>query len=166
MAMDRARGTPLDRQPTAIPRWLTLAPLAAAEPLALLLARLATGIFIIHGVWDNVTNGERMAEFIGFMRANGFVPAELWAPFSVYTQLIAGALLIPGLLMRWAGIILTITFVVALVMVHWDQSLREWWPALALVALGLLFATRGAGPLSLDAIWSRKAKAGEQSGAG
>lgn len=131
---------------------LALKPLARFDDLALLAARLATGAFIVDGVWDNVTSGARMAEFVAFMRTNGFVMPELLAPFSVYTQLAAGVLLVPGLLTRWAGLILAGTFLVALWVVHWEQSLREWWPALALVALGLIFATRGPGRFSLDAL--------------
>ena len=134
---------------------LLLRGLARFDDLGLLLARIATGVFLVEGVWDNVTSSARMAEFVAFMRANGFVAPELLAPFSVSTQLAAGLLLVFGLLTRWAGLILVGTFLVALWMVHWEQSLREWWPALALVALGFLFATRGAGRLSLDRLLAR-----------
>lgn len=130
--------------------------LASGSDLALLIARLATGIFLVGGVWDNITSSERMAEFVGFMGATSFPAPDILAPFSVYTQFAFGIMLILGLLTRWAGIGTTITFIVALVMVHWSQTLREWWPALALVALGVIFATQGAGKLSLDRWLDRK----------
>lgn len=136
--------------------WLTLRPFARFDDLALLLIRGATGVFIIDGVRDNVTSGARMAEFVGFMRGSGFVAPEVLAPFSVYTQLLAGALLILGLLTRWAGLLLTGTFIVALWVVHWEQTLREWWPALALVVIGLLLATKGAGRYAADAMLERR----------
>lgn len=136
--------------------WITLRPLARLDDFALLAARLATGTFLIDGVWDNVTERVRMAEFVAFMRANGFVAPDLLAPFSVYAQLLAGGLLILGLLTRWAGLILLGNFVVALWMVHWTQTLREWWPALALIALGCLFATRGGGRYAVDALWEHR----------
>jgi putative oxidoreductase len=53
-------------------------------------------------------------------------------------------------LIRWAGVLLAFNFIVAVIMVHWDQSFREWWPAIILVALGLLFATIGAGRHAID----------------
>lgn len=129
----------------------SLRALSAGDDLALLAARLATGAFLIDGVWDNVTIGARMAEFVAFMRAHDFPLPHLLAPFSVYTQLAAGFLLVLGLATRWAGLILVATFLVALWMVHWNQPLRDWWPALALVVLGLIFATRGGGRYALDA---------------
>lgn len=117
---------------------------------------IATGAFIIDGALDNVIDPARMREFVEFQRNFGFSPPEFWAPFSVYTQLLAGLLLVPGLLTRWAGAILFATFIVAMAFVHWNQTLREWWPALALVVIGLLFMTCGAGRLSLDALWGRR----------
>lgn len=131
-------------------RGLQLEGLAGGTDIALLIARVITGVFLIYGVWDNVVDGARMREFVGFMRQTGFPNPQLLAPFSVVTQLIAGVLLVPGLLTRVAGVIVAITFVVGYVMVHMEQSLREGWPALSLVALGLIFATVGGGSLSLD----------------
>ena len=135
--------------------WLALRPLARFDDMAALVARVAAGAFIMDGVRDNVASGARMAEFVGFMRASGFVAPEFLAPFSVYTQLLAGALLVLGLLTRWAGLILAGTFAVALWVVHWAEGLRLWWPALALVVLGLLFATRGGGRYAVDRLFER-----------
>jgi putative oxidoreductase len=129
---------------------LLLAPLAQGGDAALLIARLLCGAFLIHGVWDNVTSAARMAEFVAFLTATGLAWPELMAPLSVYAQLAIGLLLVPGALTRWAGLLLTFNFVVAEIMVHWGQSFREQWPALALIAFGLLFATVGAGRWSLD----------------
>jgi len=136
-----------------IPRWALLEPLSHLEHVAMLGLRLGTGGFLVHGVWDNLTSNARMAEFGEFMRASGFVAPEILAPFSVYTQFAAGLLLILGLLTRWAGLVVTSTFLTALWVVHWEQSFREWWPALALVLIGFLVACRGAGRLSLDALF-------------
>lgn len=130
---------------------------ALLEDLALLGMRVATGVFLVHGVWDNIADPERMSEFVRFMRAAGFAAPEFWAPFSVYTQFAAGALAFAGLLTRWGGAIITVTFLVALYVVHWDQSLREWWPALSLVVIGLLLLARGAGRYSLDHLVTQKA---------
>lgn len=126
------------------------------EDLTLATMRVTTGIFLIYGVLDNVLDAKRMQEFARFMKTSGFVAPEFWAPFSVYTQLLAGLMLVAGLGVRLAGAIVATTFVVGLYMVHWSQSLREWWPALALVIIGVHFVARGAGGLSLDALLFRR----------
>lgn len=130
--------------------WLLLPSLAAGSDAALLATRLLTGAFLIHGVWDNIVSGERMAEFVGFLTASGFAMPELMAPLSVWAQLAIGIALILGLLTRWAGLLLAFNFIVGVTMVHWDQTFREWWPAIVLVALGLLFAAMGAGRYAVD----------------
>jgi putative oxidoreductase len=137
--------------------WVQLPALVRGSDAALLFARLATGIFLVDGVLDNILSGERMAEFVGFLSASGFAMPGFWAPFSVYTQFAIGIALILGLLIRWAALGLIVTFIVGIVMVHLNQSLREIWPALALVALGGVFATQGAGRWSLDALFGKRA---------
>jgi uncharacterized membrane protein YphA (DoxX/SURF4 family) len=130
--------------------WLLLPTFARGSDAALLATRLLTGAFLIHGVWDNIVSSERMTEFVDFLAANGFAMPELMAPLSVWAQFAIGIALILGLLTRWAGLLLAFNFIVAVIMVHWDQSFREWWPAIILVALGLLFATIGAGRHAID----------------
>jgi putative oxidoreductase len=137
--------------------WLLLPALSGGADLALLATRLLTGSFLIHGVWDNMVNAERMAEFVDFLAASGFVAPQMMAPLSVWAQLAIGIALILGLLTRWAGLLLAFNFIVGVVMVHWDQSFREWWPAIVLVALGALFATIGGGRYAVDRRLERNA---------
>lgn len=140
-------------------RTLHLPMLAPLEAASLLLLRLGTGAFLIHGTWDNVSDPARMAEFEAFLRQFGFVAPGLMGPLSVYAQFGCGILLIAGLFTRWAGLILAFNFVVAIAMVDRfaPTGLRGVWPAAALVLIGLHLAARGAGPLSLDAILERRA---------
>ncbi len=130
--------------------WLLLPSLAQGADAALLATRLLTGAFLIHGVWDNIVSAERMAEFVGFLTASGFAMPELMAPLSVWAQFAIGIALVLGLFTRWAGLLLAFNFIIGVIMVHWDQSFREWWPAIVLVALGLVFATIGAGRYAID----------------
>ena len=129
---------------------LTLPWLQRAQHMALLVLRVGTGAFLIHGVIDNIASTERMAEFAQFLLKNGFVYPQLMAPLSVWVQFACGVAFILGAGTRWAGVLCTFNFVVACVMVHWHQDFRGWWPALALVFTGMILATVGPGRLSVD----------------
>jgi putative oxidoreductase len=124
--------------------------LSAFSDHAIAAVRLLTGSFLIYGVWDNIVSAERMSEFVQFLAANGFPAASILAPLSVYAQFVIGIALLLGAATRWAGLLLAFNFTVGVIMVHWTQSFREWWPAIILVALGLLFATLGAGRFGVD----------------
>lgn len=121
----------------------------------LLLVRVLTGAFLIYGVVDNVMSAARMEEFAAFLKLNSFPAPGAMAPISVYMQLVCGTALLLGVLTRWAGIIIAIHFAVAVVMVHWSQDFRGWWPAIVLVGIGVQFALTGAGRLSADAHFER-----------
>jgi putative oxidoreductase len=136
---------------------LFLPGLAAYADLGLAALRLLTGGFLIYGVWDNIVSAERMDEFIAFMGAFGFPSPEILAPLTVWVQFAIGIALVLGLFTRWAGIVLAVNFIVGVIGVHWEQTFREWWPAIVLVAIGLLYATAGAGRWSVDAIIEGKA---------
>ncbi len=132
--------------------WLTLPQLARGADLALLAARLVVGAFLVLGVWDNIVSAERMAEFEKFLTLKGFAMPALMAPLSVYAQFLVGVALIAGFATRWAGLICAFNFVVALVMVDAPLGIRPAFPAAALVLFGLIFATIGAGRISIDAM--------------
>ena len=112
-----------------------------------------TGGFLMHETWDNVTSRARMGEFVQFLDQHGFPLPWLLAPFSVAVQFGAGALLVAGLLTRAAGLAIAANFAIAVLMVHFDEPFRGWWPAVVLVALGLHFAAAGSGKFGLDALF-------------
>jgi len=117
---------------------------------ALLLLRVFVGLFLIWGVWDNITEPARMHEFGEFMRRHHFSSPEILAPLSVYAQLVIGLCFITGWFTRWAGILCILHFIVALVMVDRFDGIRASFPSGCLIAIGLYLATHGAGRLSLD----------------
>ena len=121
----------------------------------ILLLRVLTGAFLVYGVVDNVVSPERMQEFSDFLSLNGFPAPYLMALVSVYTQLLCGVALILGILTRWAGVVIAAHFAVAVVMVHWSQDFRGWWPAIILVGIGIQFALAGPGSISIDTWLSR-----------
>lgn len=131
---------------------LFLPQLEIFSDIALAALRILTGGFLVYGVWDNVMSAAHMEEFVAFMAAFNFPAPQILAPLSVYAQLIAGALLALGLFTRWAALVIAFNFVVGVVGVHWEQTFREWWPAIVLVGIGLLYAAKGAGRWSIDAL--------------
>jgi putative oxidoreductase len=135
---------------------ILLTPLARFGDLGLLLLRWVTGAFLIYQSHDNIFSGARMNEFVKFMVQFNFWAPELMAPLSVWWQFIAGIGFILGLLTRWLGLITAFNFIVAVWMVHWSQGFADWWPALILVFLGLLFATLGPGRYAVDELIARR----------
>jgi putative oxidoreductase len=120
--------------------------------VALLLLRLFVGLFLVWGVWDNVTDSARMREFSSFLAKYHFPLPELLAPVSVYLQLAIGVGFILGAFTRWAGILCAIVFVVAIAMVDRFGGMRGVFPSGCLVFIGLYLATYGAGRFSVDAV--------------
>lgn len=119
---------------------------------ALLLMRLFVGLFLIWGVWDNITDGARMQEFTVFLAKHGFPSPRILAPVSVYLQLAIGLGFVLGLFTRWAGIVCAIHFVIAIAMVDRLGGMRGVFPSGCLVVIGLYLATYGAGRFSMDAV--------------
>jgi putative oxidoreductase len=117
---------------------------------ALLLLRLFVGLFLIWGVWDNLTDPARMSEFVEFLRKSGFSNPRFLAPLSVYVQLAVGTAFVLGVFTRWAGILCMVNFIVAIVMVDRFDGMRGIFPSGCLVLIGLYLATYGAGRFSLD----------------
>ena len=132
-------------------KFLFLAPAQRLGDFSLLLLRLFVGLFLIWGVWDNVTSSTRMQEFAEFLGQHGFPAPRLMAPVSVYLQLAIGLGFVVGLLTRWAGILCAIHFAIAIVMVDHHGGMRGVFPSGCLLFVGLFLATYGAGRFSLDA---------------
>lgn len=124
---------------------------------AILLLRLYLGGFLVWGVWDNVTSAARMGEFQGFLAALGCPFPAVAAPVSVYAQLLIGVLLVPGLLARWAGLLLAVNFLVAVTLLATgleapgEVVAREVFGPMMCVLAGLVLATHGPGRWSADA---------------
>ena len=56
---------------------------------------------------------------------------------------------------RWLAptLVVAVALTVAVLMVHFAEPFRGWWPAIVLVALGLHFAAAGSGKFGLDAVF-------------
>jgi len=118
---------------------------------ALLLMRVFVGLFLVWGVWDDITSGEQMNAFANLLAKQGFPAPRLFAPVSAYLQLAIGAAFVLGLFTRWAGLLCAIHFGIAIVMVDHHGGMRGIFPSGCLVVIGLFMATYGAGRFSIDA---------------
>ncbi|HET7812452.1 MAG TPA: DoxX family protein, partial [Steroidobacteraceae bacterium] len=130
---------------------LSLAPAQRFGDFTLLLLRLFVGLFLVWGVWDNVSDNTRMREFAEFLGQHGFPSPRLMAPLSAYLQLGIGLAFVLGLFTRWAGVLCAIHFVIAIAMVDHHGGMRGVFPSGCLVFIGLYLATYGAGRFSIDA---------------
>src|SRR5690606_8691826 len=88
----------------------------------------------------------------------GFPVPEIMARLSVWAQFSVGLAFITGLLTRWAGLLCTVNFIVALVMVDAAGGIRASFPSACLIAVGIYLALHGAGRFSLDHVLESKAK--------
>ena len=126
--------------------------LKRGEDAAFLLLRLYLGGFLIWGVWDNIVSTARMAEFQAFLTGLNCPLPALAAPVSVWAQLLIGVLLLSGLLTRWAGVLLAINFIVAVLLLGGaGATARDLFGPMMCVLAGLVLAAHGAGQWSADA---------------
>lgn len=142
-------------------RWLDPAALTKGTDVALLALRFYLGCFLIWGVWDNIVSPARMQEFQAFLTAVNCPWPALAAPLSVWAQFLIGILLVPGLLTRWAAIVLAVNFLVAVGLIGrsvgvFPDVTRELFGPMMCVLAGALLATHGAGAWSIDARLTRR----------
>ena len=97
-----------------------------------------------------------MLEFKAFLDKFNFPFPLISAVVSVYAQAIAGIMILLGWKIRIASILMIINFLVALIMVHRNDTFEGMTPALAILFSSLLFLFQGAGRISLDRYFIRK----------
>jgi putative oxidoreductase len=114
------------------------------------LLRFFVGARLIYGVFDNVISWEHMMKFKDFLKAFHFPFPLISAVFSVYLQLIAGIMIILGFRIRYASVVMILNFVIALLVVHKNDSIEGMTPALAILFCCILFLFQGAGRISID----------------
>jgi putative oxidoreductase len=119
------------------------------------LARLTVGLVFFQSGWGKLQNLEKVTNYFTELG----IPAPYFqARLASTSEFVCGALLLVGLATRFAAIPLIITMCVAIRTALWDQvdglgslvGLTEF----AYIALLVVLAVQGAGPLSLDAVLS------------
>lgn len=127
------------------------------EPYALLILRVSTGIIMaVHG-WQKFSDIPKWTEQLTKM---GIPFPELNAYLSIAAELLGGLGLIVGLLTPLAALGVVSTMAVAVFVVHFDNGLLAkdggFEYPMTLMFVGLYFMMKGAGCLSLDALFCKK----------
>lgn len=112
--------------------------------------RFFIGGRLVYGVQDNIFIWSHMLEFKTFLQLFHFPMPLVSAIVSAYAQALAGVLILLGRKIRWAALVMSINFMVALLMVHRGQTVAQMTPALAMLFGNVLFLFTGAGKHSLD----------------
>jgi putative oxidoreductase len=115
----------------------------------LLLFRLLIAARLIWGVQDNILSWDHMLEFEKFLAERGTPLPLFGAVLSVYVQFICGILILLGAFIRWASIPLILNFIAALIIAHRGDSFVGMFPALTMLAAGVLFLCEGPGKFAL-----------------
>ncbi|YCK33626.1 DoxX family protein [Actinomadura sp. ATCC 39365] len=123
--------------------------------VAALISRVVLGvIFVAHG-WQKWQGG--LGAAAGQFREMGVPLPELSAGFAAIVELVGGALLILGLLVRPVALLLLIDMIGAIVFVHAGHGVLSqgggWELPGALGALSLMLAALGGGRIGLDGIF-------------
>ena len=133
-------------------RTLNLNNLEKYKEYGVIFLRLIVGFHLIYGTQDNVFDYARMQEFASFLAARG-VPFPLFAAFlSAYAQFICGILILVGFATRYAGLVMIINFIAALIIAHIGDAYPNMFPALMMLAAACFFFLHGAGELSVDSV--------------
>ncbi|SDK73579.1 putative oxidoreductase [Nonomuraea maritima] len=127
-----------------------------AQPIALLLARVALGIiFIAHG-WEKFAMSG-IDSTTEFFESVGVPLARATAVGTATLELVGGVALVLGLLLPVVGTLLTLDMVGAIVFVHGSKGLfidKDGYElVLGLAAASLAIAFSGGGALAADSLW-------------
>ena len=114
------------------------------------LLRLFIGLRLIYGVLDNVISWEHMLKFKDFLKQFNFPFPLFCAIISVYFQLGAAIMIVIGWRIHYAAILMIINFMVALSIVHRNDSIETMTSPPAILFASILFLFQGAGRISID----------------
>ena len=115
------------------------------------MARFTIGVVFIESGWGKLHNLEKV---IGYFQSLGIPAAQYQAPFVATTELVAGALILIGLVTRLASIPLVVTMVIAILTAK-REDIHGWTDVFGIseflyivLLLWLLFS--GPGKFSVD----------------
>lgn len=129
------------------------ASLSRYRDIGVLLIRLAFGFQLVKVSYLNALYpGDYLPQFIAYQHALGFPFPTVGAYLAAYTEFLGGILLILGLWTRWAALLLTINFSVAVTMAHLaiNDDYHNTFPAVNLLAVSIFLLLNGPGKYAVD----------------
>ncbi len=130
------------------------------EPLALTLLRISTGVIMMAHGWDKIQD---IPGWINTLKGMGVPAPEIMGYLSIAGEFGGGLGLLVGLLTPLAALGIMSVMAVAILKVHWSNGLMAknngFEYPLTLFLIAFYFMMRGAGPISLDALFCRKKSA-------
>ncbi len=126
---------------------------SALGELSLLIPRVAFGLSmaLAHGL-GKMPPAEGFISAVGSM---GFPAPGFFAWSAALSEFLGGLLLAVGLFTRPAAVLLSLTMIVAALIVHGSDPYQKQELSVLYLAVYLLFALRGGGKWSLDALLSK-----------
>ena len=115
-----------------------------------LFIRIAFGFHLIQYTYKDILWLEGGDNYGPFLESLGVPFPHIMAWVVLGTEFFGGLLLILGFLTRYVAFALVITFINALVLVHWGQTYKESFEALQMLAVSCFFFLNGADKLSID----------------
>ncbi len=120
--------------------------------------RVPIAFHLIYGTQDNVFSWVRMLEFRDFLESFGFPIPLVSAVVSVYLQFLAGILYFIGWKVKYAAIVMILNFVIAILMVHWQDPYPRMFPAIMMLCASAYLLLAKPDRLSLDAMLRRQSR--------
>lgn len=124
--------------------------------IGIFLLRIFVAVRIIYGVSDNILSWDHMVAFRDFLDKFHFPLPLASGVVSVYLQFICGLLILIGYKIRPAAFLLMLNFLVAVLMVHRNDSFESMTPALALLFSCIVLLFYGPDKYSLKRIVPKK----------
>ena len=123
--------------------------LSSQKDVGFLIMRIVGGGTIFWAGWLKMF-GSGFSGFSKYLASKGFFLPEVMGPFIVLLEFVGGAAIILGLFTRVLGVLYTIEFIVAFLVVKISTPYSAFRIDFMLIAFGIMMATHGAGKYSLD----------------
>lgn len=97
-----------------------------------------------------------MLEFKDFLEVYGTPFPLTAAVVSVYAQFFCGIMYIVGWKIKYAAIVMTFNFIVAILLVHLNDPYPAIYPAISMLGGSVFLILFGSGSMSIDEWWRNK----------
>jgi putative oxidoreductase len=130
----------------------------AQQPLLFLILRVGLGILLLLKGFSFLSNSSQLEEII--LQSRFKTGSAFLVSYIAFAHLFGGVFIIIGLLTRWVVALQLPVLIGAVFFVNMGKDVfgigSEFWLAVLVLALLILFLIKGAGPLSIDGYMKKK----------